>query len=74
VADSNLEIKVGSITFIGEGDGDWLPTQLDKVLSKIPGLIALATDVSTSGGGGNSANALGIADSHDDLALRIRIP
>lgn len=36
MTDSKLEIKVGSITFSGEGDSDWLSKQLDKVLAKIP--------------------------------------
>lgn len=42
MADSKLEIKVGSVTFSGEGTGDWLSKQLDKVLAKIPELIAVA--------------------------------
>lgn len=41
MADSKLEIKVGSITFNGEGTGDWLSKQLDKVLAKIPELAAI---------------------------------
>jgi hypothetical protein len=42
MADSKLEIKIGSITFSGEGTGDWVSKQLDKVLAKIPELVALA--------------------------------
>ncbi|MHB8391885.1 MAG: hypothetical protein ACYDBH_20290 [Acidobacteriaceae bacterium] len=42
MADSKIEIKVGSITFSGEGTGDWLSKQLDKVLAKIPELVAIA--------------------------------
>jgi hypothetical protein len=42
MADSKLEFKVGSITFSGEGSGDWLSTRLDKILAKIPELIAVA--------------------------------
>ena len=42
MVDSKLEIKVGSVTFSGEGTGDWLSKQLDKVLAKIPELVAVA--------------------------------
>jgi hypothetical protein len=42
MADSKIEMKVGSIAFSGEGDGDWLSKQLDKVLAKIPELAAVA--------------------------------
>ena len=55
MADSKIEIKVGSITFSGEGDGDWLSKQLDKVLAKIPELAAVAPP-ETSGNGNNGAN------------------
>lgn len=48
MADSKLEIKVGSITFSGEGNGDWLSKQLDKVLDKIPELVAVAPPENTN--------------------------
>src|SRR5277367_3596369 len=53
VSDSKIEIKVGSIVFSGEGDGDWLATQLDKVLAKIPELVATATPSGELGNNGN---------------------
>lgn len=43
MSDSKLEFKIGSITFSGEGTGDWLSKQLDKVLAKIPELVAVAS-------------------------------
>jgi hypothetical protein len=57
VGDSKLEIKVGSITFSGEGAGDWLAKQFDKLLDRAPELLAAAppddnTGDNTSGGGG----------------------
>ena len=63
MADSKIEIKVGSISFSGEGSGDWLSKQLDKVLAKIPELVAVAPQLngendndggSTGNGGGES--------------------
>ena len=56
MADSKIEIKVGSITFSGEGDGDWLSKQLDKVLAKIPELAALAP-AETPGNGNNNGGS-----------------
>jgi hypothetical protein len=32
MADAKIEIKVGSVSFSGEGDGKWLSEQLDKVI------------------------------------------
>ena len=64
MADSKIEIKVGSITFSGEGSGDWLSKQLDKVLAKIPELVAVAPPGSLESGdnGGSGGNgALGAA-------------
>lgn len=63
MADSKIEITVGPISFKGEGDGDWLANQLDKVLAKIPGLIAVAQQEGTVNGG---------TDVHDKTALRAK--
>src|SRR5260370_6779257 len=38
MADAKIEIKVGAVSFSGEGDGKWLSEQLDKVLDRIPEL------------------------------------
>lgn len=58
MADSKLEIKVGSITFSGEGTGEWLSKQLDKVLAKIPELVAVAPQENgrNGDGGGNTGS------------------
>lgn len=57
MADSKLEIKVGSISFSGEGAGPWLSEQLDKVLAKIPELVALAPPEKTGNGGNKAGDA-----------------
>jgi len=54
VADSKIEIKVGSISFSGEGSGDWLSKQLDKVLAKIPELVAVAPPEASANGNNNN--------------------
>lgn len=67
MADSKIEIKVGSISFSGEGSGDWLSKQLDKVLAKIPELVAVAppeTPANGNTGGGNPPAAGGAQPQH----------
>jgi len=59
VADSKIEFKLASITFSGEGDGGWLSEQLDKVLTKLPDLIALAQQEDQKNGGNNGGNSPG---------------
>jgi hypothetical protein len=61
MSDSKLEIKVGSITFSGEGSGDWLSKQLDKVLAKIPELVAVAPPENLdNGSAGNGSGESGV--------------
>ncbi|MGH9748114.1 MAG: hypothetical protein ACRD59_18615 [Candidatus Acidiferrales bacterium] len=42
MADAKIEIKVGAVSFAGEGDGKWVGEQLDKVLSKLHELARVA--------------------------------
>ena len=39
MSDSKINIKIGQIEFSGEGHPDWLASQLDNVLSKVPLLL-----------------------------------
>jgi len=41
MSDSKINIKVGIVEFSGEGNQDWLATQLDKILSKVPSCLKL---------------------------------
>ena len=43
MADAKLEIKVGAVTFTGEGAENWLAQQLDKVLDRLPELLEVRT-------------------------------
>ena len=38
MANSRIEIKIGSIEFIGEGEQEWVTEQLDKILEKAESL------------------------------------
>ncbi len=42
MSESKIEIKIGEITFSGEGDKVWLSEQLDKILDNAKELIRLA--------------------------------
>jgi len=39
VGDAKIDIKIGELTFSGEGDQDWLSRQLDKVLEQAAGIL-----------------------------------
>jgi hypothetical protein len=42
MSESKIEIKIGQITFLGQGDQEWLAKQMDKVLAQAEKLIKLA--------------------------------
>lgn len=46
MSDSKIQIKVGTIEFSGEGNQDWLASQLDKILTKVPELLKLESSSS----------------------------
>jgi len=51
MSEAKIEIKVGAVSFSGEGDGKWLSEQLDKVLEKIPELANVASAEPENGDG-----------------------
>lgn len=42
MSESKLQIKIGNIEFSGEGESEWLSSQLDKVLNKVPELLKIS--------------------------------
>ncbi|KGM06204.1 hypothetical protein LP43_2077 [Methylophaga thiooxydans] len=42
MSEAKIEIKIGEITFSGEGDSNWLSEQLDKIMDRAEDLISLA--------------------------------
>jgi hypothetical protein len=52
MAEAKIEIKVGAVSFSGEGEGKWLSEQLDKVIEKLPQLASVAPAQPSDGGGG----------------------
>ena len=68
MADAKLDVKLGSISFVGEGSEKWLSEQLKVILAEAPKLAAIIPDVppeekpapSAKGtGGGKFTTALG---------------
>lgn len=64
MSDTKIQLKLGAIEFSGEGDKEWLATQLDRLLERAPGLLAASAKVPQAGGGGGIA----VAD-HAPIAL-----
>jgi hypothetical protein len=58
MADAKIEMKVGSVSFSGEGEATWLSQQLDKVLEKLPNLAKVAS-TDANNGSKTPANGLG---------------
>ncbi len=42
MADAKIEFKAGSFSFTGEGTEQWLSSELEKLLTKLPDLIKIA--------------------------------
>lgn len=42
MADAKIEIKVGEVSFVGEGTEAWLAAQLEKVIKHLPDLVKVA--------------------------------
>jgi hypothetical protein len=57
MADAKIEVKVGAVSFTGEGSESWLSTQLDKVIKHIPDLVKVAPAPVAEGGGGAAGTA-----------------
>jgi hypothetical protein len=58
MAEAKIEIKVGAISFVGEGTEKWLSEELEKLLAKIPELVEIAPSESgSSNGAGTEAKS-----------------
>jgi hypothetical protein len=61
VAEAKIEFKIGTISFLGQGEEKWVSEQLDKVFTKIPELakVAPVENVGADKGSTNSKSATG---------------
>jgi hypothetical protein len=42
MADAKIEIKVGEVSFVGEGTETWLAAQLENVIKRLPDLVKVS--------------------------------
>jgi hypothetical protein len=42
MGEARIEFTIGAVSFVGEGEKDWVAAQLDKILEKAPDLVRLA--------------------------------
>lgn len=55
MSEAKIEIKIGEVSFSGEGNQEWLTKQLDKILGKAEELIKLAPSPKQNSSSGESA-------------------
>lgn len=72
MADAKLEVKVGAVSFSGEGPGDWLSKQLDKVLAKLPELEAM-NDELRSPDGAEKGSSVAPASAHKPKGQKVTL-
>jgi hypothetical protein len=63
MSESKIQIKIGIVEFSGEGNQDWVSTQLDKILHKIPELLQI--DLPRNSGKNNLGKNVGKEDQSD---------
>lgn len=50
MSEAKIEIKIGQIQFLGQGEQEWVSKQLDKILSQADKLIQLAPSIENGEG------------------------
>jgi len=64
MADAKIEVKVGAVSFTGEGTESWLSTELERFIKHVPDLAKVApappaSDPAKGGSGGGTASGAG---------------
>jgi hypothetical protein len=73
---SKIEIKLGEITFSGEGESKWLSEQLDKILDRAEKLVALAPKASAASlpadnpAAGNTLHVAADLSGHNEISSK----
>lgn len=55
--DARIEIKVGAVSFVGEGTESWLSAQLEKVIKHLPELVSVAPATENTDTGGDQSSS-----------------
>lgn|GEM_PF-900381 len=69
MSESKIQIKVGHVEFSGEGDQDWLASQLDKILDKVPELLKIELTNTQVGNSNNDDGASGNSSGINTIKL-----
>lgn len=64
MSDSKIQIKVGIVEFSGEGNQDWLATQLDKILAKVPELLKIELTSQNNNYEGSNTSTVKVVNSN----------
>jgi hypothetical protein len=65
MAEAKIDVRVGEVSFLGEGEGKWVSEQFDKMLKHLPDLVAVAP---AKAEGGASSKVPGAARTKGTLA------
>lgn len=71
MAEAKIELTIGSVSFSGSGESDWLAQQLDKVLEAAPRLGSVQS-ASTEGATGGGSSTLSSPPTSETLASYIK--
>jgi hypothetical protein len=71
MSESKIEIKIGQITFSGEGEPAWVAEQLDKILDRAEALMSLApVTPPPAPPGGNGSHEEADLSGHSEIASK----
>lgn len=64
MSEAKIQVKIGEIDFLGEGEEKWVAAQLDKILAQAKGLQASTPTPPPMGVGGSAGHAKADSASH----------
>lgn len=72
MSESKIELRIGEITFSGEGDSVWLSEQLDKILNRAGELLSVSLNSSEvqSSEAGNTSHQEADLSGHNEISSK----
>jgi hypothetical protein len=74
MSESKIQIKVGIVEFSGEGNQDWLASQLDKILDKVPELLKIGIIIPPVSKEGNAIGTTGKSNTDSSMTKPTNLP
>ena len=68
MSEAKIEIKIGEITFSGEGEPSWLSEQLDKILDRAEELVSLAPEAPATATASSPSHVAADLSGHNEIA------